>query len=87
MKDTQFEAEQTDLPETHSAVYHDAVRRLEDQRRRREQQGYGAMVIAAGMAGGFHAKGKPGRITVLARNFCILFAFLSPSLLLIKYVL
>jgi hypothetical protein len=87
MKDTDFEhALTTDAPD-YSATYQAGLRRIEADRHRREQRSYGAMVMAAGMAGGFHEKGKPGRIVVLARSFCILFAFLTPSLLLIRYVL
>ncbi|WP_050928102.1 hypothetical protein [Aestuariivita boseongensis] len=86
MKDTQFDIENTTETRTHSQTYKDAVAAFEAAEQKREQQGYATMLMASGLAGGFHEKGKPGRVVVIARSFCILFAFAVPNLLLIRYV-
>lgn len=85
MKDTQFEAENATEIQSHSQKYLDYVRAEEAKKAKREQQGYSTMYTAAAMAGGFHEAGKPGRIVVMARTFCILFAFAAPNILLIRY--
>ena len=86
MKDTQFEAENTSEIQSHSQKYLDYIRAEEDKKAKREQQGFATMYSAAAMAGGFHEVGKPGRVVVAARTFCILFAFVVPNLLLIRLV-
>ena len=86
MKDTQFEAENTSDIQSHSQKYLDYVRAQEEKKAKREQQGFATMYTAASMAGGFHETGKPGRIVVMARTFCILFAFAVPNILLIRHV-
>ena len=85
MKDTQFEAENAPEIQSHSQKYLDYVRAEEEKKAKREQQGFSTMYAAAAMAGGWHETGKAGRAVVLARTFCILFAFAAPNLLLIRY--
>lgn len=87
VKDTQFEHEVTQNSHAHSKTYVNGVKAINAAKLKREQTSYGAMVMAAGMAGGYGEDGKPGRVTAFARNFCILFAFAAPNLLFIKYVL
>lgn len=60
---------------------------VEKDRQKQVQQGYGAMAIAMSMAGGAREEGKEPRAVTYARMFCILFAMLLPSLLLIRVVL
>lgn len=60
---------------------------VDADRARQAQTGYGAMAIAASMAGGYREDGKQGPIVTAAKLFCILFAFLAPSLLLIDVAL
>ena len=60
---------------------------LDAEREKQIRSGYGAMVIAAGMAGGWRDGGKHGPVVQAAKLFCILFAFLVPSLLMIDVAL
>lgn len=60
---------------------------VERDRQKKVQQGYGAMAIAMSMSGGAREGGKEPRIVTYARMFCILFAMLVPSLLLLEVVL
>ncbi len=84
MKDTQFEAENASEIQSHSQKYLDYVQAEKEKEAKRQQQGFATMFSAAAMAGGFHETGKPGRVVVWARNFCILFAFAVPNLLLLR---
>ncbi len=87
MKDTQFDLEKATEIKARSQKYHDAVRALDEAKAKREQQGFAAMYTAMGMAGGYHELGKPGRIVVAARTFCILFAFAAPNLILLRHLM
>ena len=86
MKDTGFpidNAEET----RHSETYLRAVAAIEAEKRERERKSYALMMTAAAIGSGANGQGRLGRVTQLARNFCILFAFLTPSILLYLYVL
>ena len=87
MKDTNFELERTVETDAFAARYEQAIHSIMLERKRKEMQGYAMMTVATAMAGGYEEKYKPGKAVVFARNFCILFAFLVPSLLLIRVVL
>ena len=87
MKDTNEPLGNSTHAGLHSKKYLDAVAKHEEKLRRREQNGFATMLVAASMAGGVHEVGKPGRVVRLARSFCILFAFASPSVLVIRYLL
>ncbi len=82
MKDTYEELEAP----TPAVADHTTTNPVEQDRKKQVQQGYGAMSIAMSMAGGAHEDGKEPRIVTYARMFCILFAMLLPSLLLIRVV-
>lgn len=86
MKDTQFDVENSTEIQQHSQKYIDAVNAIEAAKKKREQQGYAAVYMASSLSGGVHEVGKPGPIIVAARTFCILFAFVVPNLLQIRYV-
>ena len=79
MKETQ----RADTTFEHSETYLNAVAKIADQKRQKEQRSYGMMLIATALAGGSQTAGQAPRIVVAARMFCILFAFLAPSLLIL----
>ena len=85
MKETQFDVENSTEIQQHSQKYIDTVNAINAAKKKREQQGYAAVYMATSMAGGVHEAGKPGPVVVAARTFCILFAFVVPNLLLIRY--
>ena len=87
MKDTNFELERITEADAFDARYQKALHSIEMEKKRKEMQSYGMMTLATAMAGGYEEKYRPGKAVVFARNFCILFAFLVPSLLLIRVVL
>lgn len=87
MKDTYIDAD-TDQPSgTGIITPNDSTDPVAKDRAKQVQQGYGAMSIAVAMAGGYREGGKPGRVVTAAKLFCILFAFLVPSLLMIDVAL
>ena len=83
MKDTYNDAPSGSAVQQENTEYNP----VRADRAKQEQKGYGAMAIAASMAGGFHETAKEPRAVTYARMFCILFAMLVPSLLLIRVVL
>lgn len=87
MKDTYGDPLETADTHKFDERYEAAIHSLALSDRKRVQQGYASAAIASSMAGGYREKGELPKIVVLARGFCILFAMLLPSLLLIRVVL
>ena len=82
MKDLQAEAQVNEAETGHSAAYLQAVAQLAAERRRQEQSGYAVGVLLMGLGDDGDGPRKEARIVAWARNFCILFAFVVPNILL-----
>jgi enamine deaminase RidA (YjgF/YER057c/UK114 family) len=83
MKDTHWIDDQDDETARRDAVYDDAIRSIAQARTRRAAAGHAWMAAAMGYGAGSTGTGLFGRISHIAKLFCIGFAFLAPSLLLV----
>jgi hypothetical protein len=68
--------------ERQEAAYRAALARIKADRTRRAAGGYAVMAAALGYGEGALGTGKFGKISHVAKLFCIGFAFLVPSLLI-----
>jgi hypothetical protein len=73
--------------ERQAAVYAEAMKSVQSEKRRQEAQGYAVLAGALGYGEGALGKGKFGKITHAAKLFLIAFAFLTPSLLIWQVLL
>ena len=73
--------------ERQSAVYARAMESISAERRKSEAQGYAVLSSALGYGEGALGTGMFGKISHAAKLFCILFAMLTPSLLIWTYLL
>ncbi|MCE8008840.1 hypothetical protein [Aestuariivita sp.] len=87
MKDTHIGIASEAAEPRHSETYLRAVRALDADKRRKQQNGYAVMLTAAAMVGTTDGSSAPGRVARAAQKFCILFAFAAPNILFAMYVL
>ncbi len=73
--------------ERQAEVHARAMASINAKRRKSEAQGYGVMSGALGYGEGALGSGAFGKISHGAKLFCILFAMLTPSLLVWGYLL
>ncbi len=73
--------------ERQQAVHDRAMASIRARETRREASGYAVMAAADGYGAALHGGGVFGRVSHGAKLFCILFAFLAPSLLVWRVLL